>query len=113
VGDDQERTTRLVLYVAAVAAAFAISPRPAEARYVDCGHGVVEGAGSYNIRAKWLPCSQARWVANRWSELTLAGDSARRVGRFSCSYRDAGYESVAVRCTRNHGRKAVRFLWGS
>lgn len=85
----------------------------ARARYVDCGHGAAVGAGSYNITAKRLPCSHARWVANRWSKRTLAGKTTRSIGRFRCRYRDAGYELVSVLCIRSGGKKAVRFLWGS
>lgn len=96
-----------------VASAGAHDATPAGLRA--CGNQQQAGAGFFDVAAKRVRCRDARRIARRWSQRTLAGDTPRVVGRFRCRYRedhpDATY--VSVRCARDGGRRVVRFHWGS
>ena len=101
-------------FAALAAGAAAHEATPRNSRHL-CGDQLHAGAGFFDVHAKRVGCTHARWVARRWSDRTLAGDEPARVGRFTCHSRSDHPKSefVSVLCVRDGGRRAVRFHWGS
>jgi hypothetical protein len=88
----------------------------AAAGYVRCGDdgdSYDGSAGAYNIRAKRTPCTEARWLGRRWYERTADEDFPQRVGSFHCRALEPHHAGTVyigkVLCTRDGGRRAVRF----
>lgn len=86
------------------------------ADYVYCGDdgGDNGSAGAFDIRAKRTPCTEARWVGRRFSDRAYEEGFPRRVGRFRCrpleKMPDVGVAYVGkVLCTRDGGKRAIRF----
>ena len=84
-----------------------------------CGAKHGTGAGWWKVRGHNVRCKKARRVARRWEQKCVAnGCPRRRATRihvrpgYRCRYRDAGHESVKVRCTAE-GNRVVHFFWGS
>ena len=86
-----------------------------------CGHSAGPGAGWYKVRAHGpVGCEKARRVARRWENKCISGTGCPRHRAthinlepgYRCRYRQAGYESVRVKCAAENSR-IVHFLWGS
>jgi hypothetical protein len=101
-------------------------PANADASVRDCGtwgsddsgdigwydNGEVTGFSIGPVIAKNVGCSTARRVARRSFNTNLNGKRRWRYGRWTCRYRQTGYESSTTRCSRGGGR-VVRWASGA
>jgi hypothetical protein len=86
-----------------------------------CGRKQGDGAGWWQNRGHYVGCEKARKLAQRWEDKCVWNDNCPGEPDkihsidpgWKCTHKDAGYESVRVRCTANQGPAVVHFLWGS
>jgi len=59
---------------------------------------------AFNITSRAVACQEARRVVRRWNNTVAGRGGNGRVRGLFCRYRDTGYESGDIRCTRSRGR---------
>jgi len=101
--------------------AFAASPAAGHDAPNRCGRKHAPGAGWWKARGHNVGCEKTRRVARRWENKCIFEGNCPRRGAvtihvrpgFRCRDKQAGHESVKVRCTAEGGDRIVHFFWGS
>lgn len=114
-----KRTLAVALAVSLAALLLPMSPASAHDQPRRCGRSAGDGAGWWKLRAHGVKCRKARKVANRWEDKCIWKGPCNEPARVNvspgwrCWWRQAGYETVFVRCEALEGSAVVHFLWGS
>ena len=112
----------VVALVMSVSSLAASAPVNAHNERLKCRSEGGAGAGWFKVRAHaGIGCHKARRLAERWEnkcvwDQSCPGEPDQIKGidpGFRCRDRQAGYETVRVRCTANGQQGIVHFLWGS
>lgn len=76
--------------------------RSGRSRINECG--AIRSRLVYNLTSRAVSCAEARRIARRWR----GAGGTERVGRFTCRFRETGYEAGDIRCTATR-RRVVRW----
>lgn len=112
------RHIKLAFAIAIAAAALAVAASPAAAHRpyggtTQCGDGVVNGSGWFELRATNTSCTAARNLADHY--VFEAGGNDDGFRGWSCDEIQIGDEVWKVKCIRHHRGRAqhVRFNYGA